>query len=168
MRWKFPVPKGAFEGTAAIVNGVVYIGDLDGSVFAISLATGEKRWEYKVESGFIAAPAVHDGMVYIGDYDGRVYCLNAKTGKLLWRSSIPEAEQRRIPGNGRIISLYPVRIGIFVNGDTACFGCGISPKSTGVGIALWTSKRAKSLTASLLKPHCKSIHKSAREIRSPQ
>ena len=30
--WKYQVPKGSFEGTPAIVDGVVYIGDLDGSV----------------------------------------------------------------------------------------------------------------------------------------
>ncbi len=84
LRWKFAVPKGAFEGTAAIVDGVVYIGDLDGAVYALSLETGEKKWEYKVDSGFIAAPAVRKGLVYIGDYDGRFYCLEAGSGKLKW------------------------------------------------------------------------------------
>ena len=84
LRWKFTVEKGAFEGTAAIVDGVVYIGDLDGAVYALSLKTGAKLWEYKVDSGFIAAPAVRDGMVYIGDYDGRFYCLTAKDGHLKW------------------------------------------------------------------------------------
>lgn len=82
--WKFTVEKGAFEGTAAIVDGVVYIGDLDGKLFALDLATGDKKWEFKTEAGFNASPAVRDGLVYIGDIDGKFYCLTAKDGKPKW------------------------------------------------------------------------------------
>ena len=42
--WKFTVDKGAFEGTPAIVDGVVYIGDLDGKVFALDLETGKANF----------------------------------------------------------------------------------------------------------------------------
>lgn len=83
--WKFAVPKGAFEGTPAIVAGVVYIGDLDGSLYALDLATGEQKWVQKLEGGFTASPAVRDGLIFIGDYDGRFYCVRAEDGKLLWQ-----------------------------------------------------------------------------------
>ncbi len=56
--WKYPVPKGSFEGTPAIVDGVVYLGDLDGTVFALELATGKLKWTFKTDSGFMASPAV--------------------------------------------------------------------------------------------------------------
>ncbi len=82
--WKFEVKDGAFEGTAAIEGGVAYIGDLDGTVYALELKTGEKKWDYKTEAGFIASPAIRDGLVYIGDYDGRFYCIEAASGKLRW------------------------------------------------------------------------------------
>ena len=82
--WKFEVDNGAFEGTAAIVNGVAYIGDLDGSVFALELSTGKKQWEYETDSGFIASAAVQDDLLYIGDYDGRVHCLDTAKGTLQW------------------------------------------------------------------------------------
>src|SRR5262245_26665638 len=39
MLWKFKVPNGAFEATAVIADGVVYVGDLDGHFFALDLAT---------------------------------------------------------------------------------------------------------------------------------
>src|SRR5688500_4285130 len=32
--WKYTVDNGAFESTAAIVDGVAYIGDLDGKLYA--------------------------------------------------------------------------------------------------------------------------------------
>ncbi|MFP6620937.1 MAG: PQQ-binding-like beta-propeller repeat protein, partial [Pirellulaceae bacterium] len=82
--WKFKVKDGAFEGTPAIVNNMVYIGDLDGKLFGLDLKTGKKRWEYTTDSGFIASPAVRDGRIYLGDIDGRFYCVDAITGKKLW------------------------------------------------------------------------------------
>src|SRR6187401_298716 len=40
--WKYSVEGGAFDVTPAVVAGVVYIGDLDGRVLAISLADGKE------------------------------------------------------------------------------------------------------------------------------
>ena len=83
--WRFEVPEGAFEGTAAIVDGVVYLGDLDGSLYALNLSDGTERWKYEIDGGFPSSPAVRDGRIYIGDYDGWLHCVDAKTGAELWR-----------------------------------------------------------------------------------
>ena len=40
--WEFQVDKGAFEGTA-INDGIVYLGDLDGVLYAINLANGKEK-----------------------------------------------------------------------------------------------------------------------------
>ena len=61
--WKVEIDKGAFEGTPVIANGVVYLGDMDGKVYAWSLADGKEVWTYKVESGFIASPAIRGGLL---------------------------------------------------------------------------------------------------------
>jgi len=84
--WKFKVKNGAFEGTAAIANGVAYLGDLDGKVYALDLKTGEKKWEFasQDQDGFIASPAIRGDKLYIGDTFGRFYCLDTKTGKAVW------------------------------------------------------------------------------------
>ena len=55
--WKFTVKDGAFDSTAAIADGVVYIGDLDGTLYAIDLVSGKEIWKQKFAAGFIAAPA---------------------------------------------------------------------------------------------------------------
>ena len=82
--WKYEVKDGAFESTAAIADGVVYIGDLDGKLFAINLLTGKEVWSEKFEAGFIASPAAKDGFLYLGDMDGKCYCIDTKTGKPKW------------------------------------------------------------------------------------
>lgn len=87
--WEFEIPKGEFEGSAAIVDvdgeKVVYIGDLDGKLVSLNLATGEKRWEYNVESklGFATSPTYHNGMIYAGDIDGLFHCVN-DSGEQVW------------------------------------------------------------------------------------
>ena len=85
--WKHTVEKGAFESTPVIVDGVVYIGDMDGTFYALDLSSGNKLWTFdrgKEKTGFTAAAAVQDGLVYIGDMDGSFFCLDAKTGEKKW------------------------------------------------------------------------------------
>jgi outer membrane protein assembly factor BamB len=89
--WKVTIEKGAFEGTPVIADGVVYLGDMDGKVFAWNLADGKELWNYKTESGFIASPAIRGGLLYIGDLDGKFYALDIKTGQPKWTFSA-EAE----------------------------------------------------------------------------
>lgn len=87
--WEYEIPKGAFEGSAAIVDvdgtKVVYIGDLDGKLLSLDLETGEKRWEYLVESklGFATSPTYHDGKIYAGDIDGLFHCVD-DSGEQVW------------------------------------------------------------------------------------
>ena len=84
--WKHKVKEGAFEATAAIVENTVYLGDLDGTFYALDLNTGKPKWTFttKDKDGFYASPAVYQQRVYVGDLFGRFYCLDAKTGKKLW------------------------------------------------------------------------------------
>ncbi|MGB0993953.1 MAG: PQQ-binding-like beta-propeller repeat protein, partial [Akkermansiaceae bacterium] len=75
------------------------------------------------------APTIAGEQVIFGCDDSHVYSVNAKTGKLNWKSGVPEAAKEHLPGNGRMISLYPIRTGILVRGKTAYFGCGLFPKN---------------------------------------
>src|SRR5262245_21660517 len=61
--WKITIEKGAFDGTPVIDAGVVYIGDMDGKIYALRLDNGKEVWNYKVPSGFIAAPAVRGNLL---------------------------------------------------------------------------------------------------------
>ena len=79
---------GSFAATPVVVNGVVYLQDLDANVYAISLATGKLRWEYPVNVPEATGPgpdgvAVAGGVVY-GDTSTAAFALNAATGKAIW------------------------------------------------------------------------------------
>ena len=104
--WTFKVGN-AVESTAAIVGGVIYVGSMDGKLFALELASGKQKWQANV--GSIKAPVgVHDGKVYVGNDDGLFQCLNAADGKEVWKFN-SEAE---------------VTSGIAFNRDAVLFGCG--------------------------------------------
>ena len=79
---------GALAAAPVVVNGVVYLQDLDANVYAISLATGKLAWEYPVNVPEATGPgpdgvAVAGGVVY-GETPTAVFALNAATGAVIW------------------------------------------------------------------------------------
>lgn len=83
--WKKSFKDGAFDATATIVDGAVYVGSFDGNLYAFDLADGKEKWKFHTELGFKAAAAVRDGVVYVGDVDGKFYALDAATGQEKWK-----------------------------------------------------------------------------------
>jgi len=82
--WTRRVEDGAFEATAVIADGTVYVGDVMGKFLAVRLSDGEPLWEFHSEAGFAAPGGVHDNRVYVGDLDGRFYCFDRQTGDRIW------------------------------------------------------------------------------------
>lgn len=81
--WLFEVEEG-IESGAVIVGGVVYVGALDGKLYAVSLADGSLVWAYEVTDEIKASPSVHNGTVYVGDSAGVFHAVDAATGKARW------------------------------------------------------------------------------------
>ncbi len=63
--------------SAAIKDGVLYIPDLSGFLYALDPATGEHYWTYDAFAAVWGSPFVADGKVYLGDEDGDVVVLAA-------------------------------------------------------------------------------------------
>ena len=72
------------KATAAIADGVVYVGCQDEFVYALNLADGKQKWKYKAGAPIKVGAAVNGGAVYAGDEDGKLHCLDAETGKKRW------------------------------------------------------------------------------------
>lgn len=80
--WRFK-GEDAFEGPAAIADGIVYVGCYDEYLYAIGLADGKLKWKYKA-GPIKAAPSVHQGAVFVGDETGIFHCVEARTGTKRW------------------------------------------------------------------------------------
>ncbi len=110
-----------------VVGDALYYGSsADDAVYCVDAATGETRWSFVTEGPVRLAPTIAGGMVYAGSDDGCVYCLDAADGRLRWKYRAGP-EDRRVPGNGRMISLWPVRSGVIADGGMACFAAGLFP-----------------------------------------
>jgi len=93
--WRLPSKAqstyGAYAASPVIANGVVYMQDLESSVQAINLESGEVIWTYASESATQGpnGVVVADGKVF-GATASEAFALDQETGKELW--SVPVAE----------------------------------------------------------------------------
>lgn len=86
--WKFDSGNG-IEAPALILEGNVYVGNLDGSLFSLNLITGRQNWVYKTDNQISGSPnywKMNETLyILVGSYDFNLHCVDAKTGKLKWK-----------------------------------------------------------------------------------
>jgi outer membrane protein assembly factor BamB/predicted phosphodiesterase len=71
--------------TPALYEQTAIVGDASGTVYDLSLKSGEPRWKFQARSAVFSTPAVTGEMVVFASTDGNIYALKAATGKELWR-----------------------------------------------------------------------------------
>ena len=96
----------------------------DHKVYALDLKTGRERWSFFTEGPVRFAPALAGGRLFVASDDGCLYCLAAGTGKLLWRFRGGPRDERFM-GNEQMISRWPARAGVLVDGETVYFAAGM-------------------------------------------
>ena len=114
--------------------GVVCFGSTtDDTVRALDERTGELRWHLTTGGPVRVAPQIADGRVYFGSDDGVAYCVEAATGRRVWSfRAAPQPEQ--CVGNDRMISRWPIRTGVLVDGGVAYCVAGMWANE---GIYVW-------------------------------
>ncbi len=99
---------------------------LTDSVTSYDAGTGQKQWTYRTNGPVRFAPAVWHDSVCFGSDDGHMYCVDLDTGKLRWKlRAVPS--DRRVLGNRRLISMWPVRGGPVVADGLVYFAAGVWP-----------------------------------------
>ena len=130
----------AFQVIAA--NGLIYFGSSsDDQVYCLDQNTGEIRWSFFTEGPVRLAPTYSNGRLYFGSDDGWLYCLNATTGETHWKVLIGP-NNRRLLGNSRMISRWPIRTDVIVENGIAYVGAGTFPYE-GVYIAAYDAKTGR-------------------------
>jgi outer membrane protein assembly factor BamB len=83
-RWKFSTD-GSVVSSPAVVNGTVYVGSKDNSLYAVNADTGEKQWQFDTSWYVTSSPAVVNGTVYVGSCDESLYAVDTGTGEKQWQ-----------------------------------------------------------------------------------
>ena len=86
--WTFDTSS-EIESSAAIENGVAYVGTNDGHLLALAIAAGSKKgkllWRYEAEAGIRSSPGIRAGRIFFGDDFGFIYGVDAANGKEVWK-----------------------------------------------------------------------------------
>lgn len=106
--WHVPLesglePRHNNQAQPIVHDGVIYISTGQNDVFAISVDTGKRLWEYrsglKDGDAFVCClwanrgVALGDGRVYVGRVDGLLLALDQRTGKVLWQVKTGEPKR---------------------------------------------------------------------------
>ena len=87
--WTFDSSGSPFEATVVVERGKIYVGDGDGTFYAIDLATGKELWSKKFnEAMFTSAAAVAGERLWVGDLAGKLRCLRTADGSLVWEQQL--------------------------------------------------------------------------------
>ncbi|MHC4403491.1 MAG: outer membrane protein assembly factor BamB family protein, partial [Planctomycetota bacterium] len=96
------------------------------SVTALDTDTGEQKWQFFTDGPVRLAPVAWKDRVFFGSDDGHLYCLAAADGRLAWKfRAVPSC--RKLLGNGRLISVWPVRGGPVLHDGKIHFAAGVWP-----------------------------------------
>jgi polyvinyl alcohol dehydrogenase (cytochrome) len=100
VQWFFSTGSGtgAVSASPSVVDGVVYVGSWNGTMYALDASTGQPVWTFDIDDphpgdrngfpGIQSSAAVEDGIVYFGAADANVYALDAHTGALVWKTAL--------------------------------------------------------------------------------
>ena len=95
-------------------------------VAAIDTDSGEEKWRRYFDGPVRFAPLAWNGKLYVCCDDGYLYCLEADDGEQVWRFRGGPSE-RKILGNKRLISTWPVRGAPVIADGKIYFGASIWP-----------------------------------------
>jgi outer membrane protein assembly factor BamB len=77
---------GPTESSPLVERGLVYVGDWQGRVWALRVASGKTRWFTQLDGEIKGSVASSGRRLFIGTYGGDVVSLAAGSGRVLWTS----------------------------------------------------------------------------------
>lgn len=80
----------SIRATPIIKNGIIYFGDYEANIYAISLKDKHIKWIHKMETprwdgSVVSEMVIDNNMLYFGRYTNSMIPLNLETGEQLWK-----------------------------------------------------------------------------------
>ncbi|MHC4504664.1 MAG: outer membrane protein assembly factor BamB family protein, partial [Planctomycetota bacterium] len=106
-----------YADQVTIGSGLAFFGSsADHTVRALEVESGEERWAFYTEGPVRFAPVLYKDRVCAVSDDGHLYCLKASSGAFVWKRRLAPGDER-CHGNGQMISKWPCRSGLLIEGS---------------------------------------------------
>jgi outer membrane protein assembly factor BamB len=117
--WRRRLPGGDLTAPVC-VEGRIFVGATDGTVWALDAANGEILWQISSHAAVLHPPAYWNGRVIFGSCDGALYCVDASNGRLLGRVELPP-EKRFVNIMNCLMSAWPLGGGVVLSDDGTAY-----------------------------------------------
>jgi outer membrane protein assembly factor BamB len=112
IKWRFETANSICSSPAIGADGTIYIGSLDGNLYALN-SDGTEKWRFATGDDIWASPAVaSDGTIYICSDTGKLYALTP-TGQLEWEFTPSSLSSRSCPAIGDDGTIYLSADGLY-------------------------------------------------------
>jgi outer membrane protein assembly factor BamB len=111
---------------AIIASLVCFMRDIDLTLHALALSTGQRKWALKV-NGSAWGTAIQDGVVYAGDLG--VHAIDAISGKKLWSFKGTGRESAQLISGGRVYASSPTITYVGMKRVDQGFLCAVDAKT---------------------------------------
>ena len=106
-----------YADQVTIGSGMAFFGSsADHTVRALDADSGEERWAFYTEGPVRFAPVLYKDRVCAVSDDGHLYCLKVSSGASVWKRRLAPGDER-CHGNGQMISKWPCRSGLLIEGS---------------------------------------------------
>ena len=78
--------KEGFGGGISYENGVIFVSNGFGNVYALDSASGKEIWKINIRIPIRSAPISFNQIVYVISHDNQIFALNALNGEVLWNN----------------------------------------------------------------------------------
>jgi outer membrane protein assembly factor BamB len=83
LKWHFKAKRG-LTSSPLVYNGVVYVGSMDGMVYALEVASGWAMWRFRTNKPVLSSPALDGQLLFVGSADKNLYAIDVRTGREAW------------------------------------------------------------------------------------
>jgi outer membrane protein assembly factor BamB len=83
-KWRFKAKRG-LTSSPLLYNGNLYVGSLDGQLYALEAKSGWKVWQFRANKGIISSAAAEGNTVFVGAADNFLYAIDIRTGRETWK-----------------------------------------------------------------------------------
>lgn len=141
MAWTGPAKWDAYSGNSGLQSmrnfdpcfyvtsdgqSVFFGSSADDAIHSLDLKTGKEKWVHFTGAAVRLPPTIASGKLYFGSDDGFAYCCDKASGDLIWRTRAATGN-RHITSNRKLMSLWPVRTGVLIEGKQAIFAGSLVP-----------------------------------------